>query len=115
MSPIHLDEIGGIRCKTGVGITGVVGDMGDNEGPTIAIRADMDALPIHEEMTLPYRSQNDGIMHACGHDAHTAILLGAAQLLRQDMLEKNGRAMFVCSFNRLKKPLMKMVLAAQQP
>ena len=86
-----LTEIGGIKIKTGVGITGVVGEMGDNEGPTIAIRADMDALPIHEENDVPYRSQHDGTMHACGHDAHTAILLGAAQLLRQDMMENEWR------------------------
>ena len=86
-----LNEIGGINIKTGVGITGVVGEMGDNEGPTIAIRADMDALPIHEENDVPYQSQHDGIMHACGHDAHTAILLGAAQLLRQDMIENEWR------------------------
>lgn len=82
-----LNKIGAIDVRTGVGITGVVGDMGKNEGPTIAIRADMDALPIHEQNEVAYRSQNDGVMHACGHDAHTAMLLGAAQLLRQDMLE----------------------------
>lgn len=86
-----LNEIGGIDVKTAVGVTGVVGEMGDFDGPTIAIRADMDALPIHEQSDVPYRSQNDGIMHACGHDAHTAILLGAAQLLRQDMLENEWR------------------------
>ena len=82
-----LTEIGGIDIKTGIGITGVVGEMGDNDGPTIAIRADMDALPIDEENDVSYRSNHDGIMHACGHDAHTAMLLGAAQLLRQDMME----------------------------
>ena len=82
-----LNEIGAIDVRTGVGITGVVGEMGKNEGPTIAIRADMDALPIHEQNDVAYRSRNDGVMHACGHDAHTAILLGAAQLLHQDMLE----------------------------
>lgn len=81
-----LREIGGIEVQTGVGVTGVVGQMGKQEGPTIAIRADMDALPIREANDVAYRSQNDGIMHACGHDAHTAVLLGAAQLLRQDML-----------------------------
>jgi amidohydrolase len=84
-----LNEIGVIDVKTGVGFTGVVGDMGNNDGPTIAIRADMDALPIHEENDVPYRSQRDGIMHACGHDAHTAMLLGAAQLLRQDMMQND--------------------------
>lgn len=77
-----LKEIG-IKTKTGVGRTGVVGEIGSGTGPTIAIRADMDALPIQEENDVPYRSQNDGIMHACGHDAHTAILLGAAHLLQQ--------------------------------
>lgn len=82
-----LAEIGGIEIKTGVGRTGVVGQIGSGEGPTIAIRADMDALPINEENDTPYRSEVDGVMHACGHDAHTAILLGAAHLLRQSFLE----------------------------
>ncbi|RMH01331.1 MAG: amidohydrolase [Chloroflexi bacterium] len=79
-----LTEIG-IPVKTGVGRTGVVGEIGTGDGPTIAIRADMDALPIHEKNDVPYRSQNDGVMHACGHDAHTAILLGAAHLLKQSL------------------------------
>ncbi len=83
-----LQEIGGIDVRDGVGLTGVVGDMGTGEGPTIAIRADMDALPIQEQNDVPYRSQNDGVMHACGHDAHTAILLGVAHLLRQSQQEE---------------------------
>ncbi|MEW5986384.1 MAG: amidohydrolase [Chloroflexota bacterium] len=82
-----LHEIGGIQVKTGVGRTGVVGELGSGHGPTLAIRADMDALPIVEKTDLPYRSQNRGVMHACGHDAHTAILLGAAHLLRQSLAE----------------------------
>jgi amidohydrolase len=92
-----LTEIGGMEIKTGVGITGVVGEMGPHDGPTIAIRADMDALPISEENEVSYRSEREGIMHACGHDAHTAILLGAAQLLRQDMMahEWHGNVRFI--------------------
>ena len=69
----------GIDHKTGVGITVVVGQIGTGNGPTIANRADMDALPIHENTGLDYSSKNAGAMHACGHDAHTAILLAAAQ------------------------------------
>ncbi|MBC6936388.1 MAG: amidohydrolase [Chloroflexi bacterium] len=70
----------GIEAETGVGKTGVVGRLGEGR-PVIGIRADMDALPIHEANDVPYRSQTPGAMHACGHDAHTAILLGVARLL----------------------------------
>ena len=79
-----LREIGGIDVRTGIGITGVVGDLGSGDGPTIAIRADMDALPILEATQSDYRSTADGQMHACGHDGHTAILLGVAHLLKQE-------------------------------
>ncbi len=81
-----LQEIG-IEAKTGIGRTGVLAQIGSGDGPTIAIRADMDALPIDEKNDTPYRSQNRGVMHACGHDAHTAILLGAAHLLQQNLIE----------------------------
>lgn len=77
-----LAEIGGFQVRTEVGKTGVVAELGD-EGPMIAIRADMDALPIIEANDVGYRSTNPGVMHACGHDAHTAILLGVAHLLHQ--------------------------------
>jgi amidohydrolase len=70
----------GMEALTGVGKTGVVGFLGEG-GPVIGIRADMDALPIEEANDVPYRSQTPGVMHACGHDAHTAILLGVARLL----------------------------------
>jgi amidohydrolase len=79
-----LREIGGIDIRTGVGKTGVVGELGAGDGPTIAIRADMDALPILEANDAPYRSETPGNMHACGHDAHTAMLLGVAHLLKQE-------------------------------
>lgn len=83
-----LNEIG-IEARSGVGRTGVVAEIGSGDGPTIAIRADMDALPILERTDAQYRSQNEGIMHACGHDAHTAILLGAAHLLKQSFMAEN--------------------------
>lgn len=82
-----LNEIGGYRIKTGVGKTGVIAELGDH-GSLIAIRADMDALPIQEVDDRTYHSVNPGVMHACGHDAHTAILLGVAHLLRQSYIEE---------------------------
>jgi amidohydrolase len=72
----------GIETETGVGVTGVVARIGEG-GPRIGIRGDMDALPILEENDVPYKSQNPGVMHACGHDAHTAILLTVAKMLNE--------------------------------
>lgn len=73
-----------ITHQTGIAKTGIVATItGEKPGPVLAIRADMDALPIHEENDVPYRSQHDGIMHACGHDGHTAIALGTAHYLAQ--------------------------------
>ena len=75
-----IDEV-----HTGLGKTGVVGIIkGKGEGPRrIGLRADMDALPIHEETNLPYASTTPGVMHACGHDSHTTMLLGAAKHLAE--------------------------------
>lgn len=73
----------GIEHRTGIGVTGVIGEIkGGRPGPTLAIRADMDALPIHEETGLDFASAVDGQMHACGHDIHTATLLGVAAVLK---------------------------------
>ena len=81
-----LTEAGYENLQIGVAgrRTGVIADLnGHLRGPRIALRADMDGLPLDEEGDLPYRSRHRGVMHACGHDAHTAILLGAALILRR--------------------------------
>ena len=89
----------GIGYQTGVANTGVVGLLkGEKEGEekTILLRADIDALPIQEQNDLPFASQNAGKMHACGHDVHTAMLLGAAEILasRKDLFSGNVKFCF---------------------
>ena len=86
-----------IETTSGIGGTGVVGLIkGGQKGKTIALRADMDALPINEENDVPYRSANPGIMHACGHDAHISILLGTATILSglKDSFQGNVKLIF---------------------
>lgn len=91
----HLRSLG-LEVKTGVGRTGVVGILrGKEPGPTIGLRADMDALPIHDQKTVSYRSGVDGKMHACGHDAHTSILMGAATFLTEHYRPEKGNVAFV--------------------
>lgn len=86
----------GLEVQTGIGKTGVVGILeGSQDGPTILVRADMDALPILEENDVSYKSTVDGKMHACGHDGHTAIALGVAKLFSQHRDQIAGRIKFV--------------------
>ncbi len=93
-----LSELG-YRVQTGVAGTGVVAEDGEGS-PTVAIRADMDALPILEANDTVYTSENRGLMHACGHDAHVAIALGAATLLREESLPGTVRMLFQPSEER---------------
>lgn len=99
----HLQSLG-IKTTTEVGITGVVGILkGDKPGPVIALRADMDALPVEEVNDLPFASKlktmyNDketSVMHACGHDGHTAILMGVAELLASMKKDLKGTVKFI--------------------
>ncbi len=86
----HLTTLG-IEVQTGVGQTGVIGLLeGTRPGPVVMLRFDMDALPIQELNQTDYASQEAGVMHACGHDAHTAIGMGIAQLLVQHRAELAG-------------------------
>src|SRR5258706_205798 len=99
----HLQSLG-IETKTGVAKTGVVGILkGNLPGPVIALRADMDALPVLENNNLPYASKVKGefngkevpVMHACGHDTHVAILMGVAEILSSMKKDLNGTVKFI--------------------
>ncbi len=94
-SKIVADELEkmGYRVRRGIGKTGVVAEIGEGE-KVIAIRADMDALPILEQNEYEYVSKNAGAMHACGHDSHTAMALGAALLLSKEKLPGRVRFLF---------------------
>jgi amidohydrolase len=90
-----LDEWGVVYRK-GIVKTGIVAELsGNKSGRIIAFRADMDALPIHEINNVPYKSIRDGVMHACGHDLHTASLLGAIRILQELKNEFSGKILFV--------------------
>jgi len=88
---LGLDEV-----KTGVGKYGVVALLkGSKPGPVVAVRADMDALPIQETIDVPYKSQTPGVKHACGHDAHTTIELGVAEVLSKMRDQISGTIKFI--------------------
>lgn len=99
----HLRELG-MEVQTGIAHTGVVGILrGARPGPVVALRADMDALPVTEESDLPFKStvtaeylgKEVGVMHACGHDAHTAILMGVAEALAKNRDQLPGSVKFI--------------------
>ena len=77
----HLDDIGWRLARTGD--SGLIADIGTGDGPRVALRADLDALPVNDLTTDPWRSQVPGVAHACGHDVHTAALLGAAYAIAE--------------------------------
>ena len=84
-----------LEIQSGVAENGIIATLeGDGEGPTVGLRADMDALPIHEETGLDFASQTDGKMHACGHDGHTSMLVGAAHALSGMRDRLNGTVKF---------------------
>ncbi|WP_340372634.1 M20 family metallopeptidase [Peribacillus sp. FSL E2-0218] len=86
----------GHEVRKNVGGNGVLAYLeGDKPGPTVAVRADFDALPIHEQTDVPFKSVNEGVMHACGHDGHTATLLGLAKVLNGMKSEIEGTVVFL--------------------
>lgn len=102
----RLREVG-YEPRTGIGAaaTGLTATLaGGRPGPTLALRADMDALPVDEVNDLPFRSQNAGVMHACGHDGHTAILLATARALMDIRDEVPGRVVFLFQHAEEKPP-----------
>jgi len=100
LSALGLDEV-----KTGVGKYGVVALLkGSKPGPVVAVRADMDALPIQETIDVPYKSQTPGVKHACGHDAHTTIELGVAEVLSKMRDQISGTSKLISWSTRVLGP-----------
>jgi len=108
----HLRNLGLDEVRTGIAHTGVVGTLkGAKLGPVIALRADMDALPVREQTGLPFASTARGeyngqevpIMHACGHDAHVAMLMGAAEVLATNRKQLAGTVKFIASITLVRE------------
>jgi hippurate hydrolase len=92
----ELTDVPGLEVSTGSGLSSVVAVLdGDRSGPTLLLRADMDALPLQEDTSLAFASTVPGAMHACGHDVHTAMLVGAAHLLSAHRAELPGRVVLM--------------------
>jgi amidohydrolase len=92
----RLRALGFDQIKTGVGKHGVVALLkGKQAGPVVAVRADMDALPIVETLNVPYKSRNDGVKHACGHDVHMTVQLGVAEVLSKMRDQLRGTVKFI--------------------
>src|SRR5690606_34299700 len=100
----HLRALGLEDVRTGIATTGVTAVLrGGKPGPRIALRADMDALPVTERTDLPFaskvttsfRGETTGVMHACGHDAHTGILMGVAEALAANRDQLAGEVLFI--------------------
>lgn len=92
----RLKSLGFDEVRTGVGRHGVVGILkGGLPGPVVAVRADMDALPIQETIDVPYKSRNDGVKHACGHDVHMTVQLGVAEVLSRMRSRVRGTVKFI--------------------
>lgn len=83
-----------IPFRRGIARTGIVAELEKGNGPCVLLRADMDALPIEEDTGLPFLSKNKGVMHACGHDLHTTILLGAAHILKASSFNGKIKMLF---------------------
>ena len=93
MRVAEIAEKLGCHVTRGIGRTGVIAELGKGK-PVIALRADMDALPLQEANQVPYASQNPGVMHACGHDCHSAMLLGTAAMLVKEEFPGTVRLLF---------------------
>lgn len=96
-----LNQLSQLSCeiRTPVGRNGIVATFkGHGDGPTVALRADFDALPIDELTEVDYKSKNPGVMHACGHDGHTAILLGVAEIIENHLSSLNGDVVLIFQY-----------------